>query len=112
MPFGFTEDELRSVGGKSVSRGAGNPPEWNFGWIPPQDRNDEQQAAHANAESQEVVPFSISGTTDEDEDKVDLTDVWKHPLVVEALGFAFPGVHQYTGSCVGAAGGNMFFTLA
>lgn len=43
--------------------------------------------------------------------KILLPDLWKHPKVVDALGFAYPGWHQITGSCVGVAGGDTCFTV-
>lgn len=82
-----------------------------MGWIPPQGRTAAMDAAHADAVAT-FFQFHVQGKTDESAEKVDLTDIWADPRVAQALGFAFPGVHQYTGSCVGAAGGNCFFTLA
>lgn len=38
--------------------------------------------------------------------------LWNRPEVVSALGFAYPGTHQLTGSCVGAGGGNACFSLS
>src|SRR5207248_1131803 len=40
-----------------------------------------------------------------------LTDAWKHPAVVAALGAPFPRFRQLTGSCIGAGGGNALMTL-
>lgn len=97
--------DFASVGG---TQDAGN---WNFGWISPADRTPDMEAAHGNIVGG-MPRFAISGTTDESEDKVDLTEIWMHPEVVAALGYAFPGIHQYTGSCVGAGGGATMFTLA
>jgi hypothetical protein len=45
-------------------------------------------------------------------ERIDLTQTWKHPEVVRVNGKEFTGVHQITGSCVGAGGGNMWNTLA
>lgn len=81
-----------------------------FGWIPPEERTAEQHEAHGVARL-DIQDFNIFGSVDESEEKVDLTDLWDHPLVVSAIGKAFTGVHQKTGSCVGAGGGNMLFTL-
>jgi len=80
-----------------------------FGWIPPSERSPEQESCHAAAMSA-MPKLSLPATANEDE-KIDLTDLWSHPDVLAALGSAFPGVYQQTGSCVGAAGGNMAFTV-
>lgn len=98
--------DFSAVGGREESANL-----WNFGWIPPHERNDMMHAAHSGVVAA-MPSFNISGATNEDAEKVDLTELWEHPAVVAALGFAFPGVHQYTGSCVGAGGGNCIFTLA
>lgn len=84
---------------------------WNFGWIPPALRTPTQRVAHEFAWG-ELAKLEFTGTTNEEPAKVDLTEIWAHPDVKAALGFEFPGVHQYTGSCVGAGLGNMGFTLA
>lgn len=82
-----------------------------LGWIPPQDRTDEQHEAHEAAMAS-MPKFAIAGDTSDPPvgTKVMLTDYWKHPAVVAQLGFAYPGIHQVTGSCVGAGGGNAIFT--
>ena len=81
--------------------------------IAPADRNGEQLIASHN--SIDSMPrFSIQGTTDYgvgDDKKMFLTDFWKHSDVTSTIGFDFPGVHQLTGSCVGAGGGNAIMTL-
>lgn len=81
-----------------------------FGWIHPAERTERQWQNHYGALG-EMPRFRIAGATDEEPEKVDLTELWSHPSVMSALGFAFPGIHQYTGSCVGAGGGNAIFTL-
>jgi hypothetical protein len=90
----------------------GNSITWNFGWLHPDQRTDEQQAEHIKAVG--AMPrFAIQGEDrSEDADKALLFELWKHPHVVEANGFEYPGVHQVTGSCVGAGGGNALMTLA
>ncbi len=85
----------------------------NLGWIPPPDRNEAQADAHADA-VRRMPAFAIIGDTMEAPPagtKVLLTDTWKNPAVVAKLGYPFTGVHQLTGSCVGAGGGNALFTL-
>jgi hypothetical protein len=81
------------------------------GWIEPKDRTMEQNDIHAeimNAMPKYAMP---SEGTPEKGFKVFLTNLWSHPEVVDALGFEFPGWHQYTGSCVGVGGGNGAQTL-
>jgi hypothetical protein len=82
------------------------------GWVDWQDRSPEMNAAHERALA-DMQTFKIAGDAGgEHPKKVVLTDLWDHPMVVDALGFAFPGFHQLTGSCVGAGGGNCEFTLS
>jgi len=40
-----------------------------------------------------------------------LTELWSHAKVIAAFGFAFPGIHQITGSCVWAGGENVVTTV-
>ncbi len=84
---------------------------WDFGWIGPDRRTKEQEAAHDAIMSKHCVPFKIDGKTDYPRGgKVALVRYWNHPEVVKALGSPFPGIFQQTGSCVGAGGGNSIFT--
>ena len=106
-------DFLRSVGGKLISHGrddAPGEPRWNFGLMLPEDRDDEQQRLDAELRA-EMPRFQIDGTDRFAGEKACLFDFWRHPDTVKALGFEFPGVHQLTGSCVGAGGGNVLFSL-
>lgn len=83
-----------------------------LGWIEPKDRTLGQHDAHAVAMA--TMPKFAMPQQHGDlpvGQKILLTDTWKHPGVIRQLGFAYPGVHQLTGSCVGAGGGNMLFTL-
>jgi len=83
------------------------------GWIKPADRTEAMHAADGTARANMRPRFALSGTQAIDPGPyVNLTELWKHPQVVAALGFEFPGVHQLTGSCVGAGGGNAIFTLS
>lgn len=85
-----------------------------LGWIPFEERTSEQMDVHA-ACLQKMPTFQISNASGVDEDrpaKFMLTDLWKHELVVKALGYVFPRIHQVTGSCVGAGGGNVIFTVS
>jgi hypothetical protein len=81
------------------------------GWVEPSQRTDEQNEAHAAAMAR-MPSFQVYGSHGDEPNKVLLTDLWRHPETLQALGFAWPGVHQLTGSCVGAGGGNALFTLA
>lgn len=83
---------------------------WDFGYIPEWDRTPEQLQAHQNAVNA-MPKFGITGKTNYDTKKVCLTDTWKHPDVVAALGSPFQGILQKTGCCVGAGGGTMAFSL-
>lgn len=85
---------------------------WDFGWIPEAARDEETQQAYQEA-TDSFVPFQLEGSMNEQaqEAKVDLTDLWKHQVATSAIGMEFPGIWQLTGSCVGAGGGNILFTL-
>lgn len=111
----YTREEvatLLSVGGKpEVLGGNGDPVVWHFGWIPFALRSQAQALAAVVAEATAPPRFAIRGNQRSDAEKVCLTDLWKHPETVQALGFAYPGTHQLTGSCVGAGGGNGLFSL-
>jgi hypothetical protein len=83
--------------------------QYPLGWIPPSERNERQNAADASARM--AMPkfprrYLSEFTRADDRKLVMLTDWWKHPTVVKELGHPFTGVHQFTGSCVGAGGGN------
>jgi hypothetical protein len=83
------------------------------GWIKPEDRTAEMHAADATARQGMRPRFALDGVQRIDPGPyVNLMDLWKHPSVIAALGFEFSGVHQLTGSCVGAGGGNAIFTLS
>lgn len=85
----------------------------NFGWVPHENRTREGVRLHEDAVAK-MPSFGVSYVAPyaDDRVKVDLTDIWSHSKVVQVLGAPFPGVHQQTGSCVGAGGGNCLFTLA
>lgn len=82
------------------------------GWIPFDDRTTGQNKAHdvfvsALPKFATVLPRFATppvGT------KVLFTDLWKHPKTIAALGKPYSGIHQITGSCVGAGGGNVLAT--
>lgn len=82
-----------------------------LGWVDFDDRTSEQNNLH-----DEIVgampEFRIEGYFSRADPKVLLTDSWSDPRTISALDFAFTGIWQQTGSCVGAGGGNVLFTLA
>lgn len=107
----MSEFDYTSVGGKRLKLGKNGSDVWSFGWIPPENRDAQQDCLHAAAVC--AMPrFAIGVGPANDAKKVCLYDLWKHPTVVQANGFEFPGIHQITGSCVGAGGGNCWMTLA
>lgn len=83
-----------------------------LGWIEPKHRSDEAKAKHAEILARMPKFAMVPQATPPVGTKVLLTDAWKHPLVVGALGKAFTGFHQLTGSCVGAGGGNVLATTS
>ena len=112
------------VGGKLVQAGQAIPGlqtkvqenYWDFGWISPETRQEHQWEAQQNAE-REFAKFNLLGKADPTIKKVDLTELWTHTSVIDALkphGFmkGFPGSWQLTGSCVGSGGDNVITTLA
>lgn len=89
--------DFQAVGGKARHYGNGQV-EWDFGYVTSRRRTREQQANQDAAQS--LMPkFEIRGTTDPTIKKACLTDLWTRPEVVAAIGFAYPGTHQLTGSC-------------
>ncbi len=82
-----------------------------LGWIDFDDRTQEQMALHKSivakmpAYARAPQPVPPVGT------KILLTDLWKHPLIVQGLGYEFTGTHQITGSCVWAGAQNVGCTL-
>ncbi len=82
-----------------------------LGWIVPDDRTPEQEAAHQMAQAR-MPRFAVPGHREPAGPvKVLLTDGWSAAPVVADVGFVFPRFHQITGSCVGAGGGQALFTL-
>ncbi len=85
-----------------------NPP---LGYITRAQRNQDQHAAAAQAESQ-MLRFTLPPPTVPKGTKVVLTALWKDPDVVADVGFEFTGFRQLTGSCVGVSTGDAVFTLS
>lgn len=89
--------------GKAFAAGPSTTHGWNFGLRRPEapkhlklSKKEEKEADEARAE---MPKFSIKGKAKGADEKALLYDYWKHPLVVAANGFEYPGVHQITGSC-------------
>jgi hypothetical protein len=83
------------------------------GFIEPKDRTSDQAAAHQTALAK-MKAFTLAPVALPVGTKLMLTDFLDDPEVVTdmGLGFVFPGFHQLTGSCVGAAEGNAIATLS
>jgi hypothetical protein len=82
----------------------------HLGWIPPHLRTEDQHAAHAVA-MKRMLPFPLLSDPPPVGTKVMLTDLWRHPQVVKALGKPYTGSHQETGSCVNSGAQNAVMTL-
>lgn len=80
-----------------------------LGYVPPADLDAPALDLHFGIVST-LPKFAMPPTPKLAAEKVVLTELWSHPKVVAALGFAFPGCHQNSGSCVGCGGGNGIFT--
>lgn len=99
----MSETLYASVGGRLIAAGADSASSadgyWDFGWIPPENRDEDIEAAvHAALAS--MPRFAIQGNAHTDDiDKVNLTELWKHPQVVAVLGYPYEGTHQLSGSC-------------
>lgn len=77
-----------------------------LGWIAPEDRTDEQNAAHERALAT-MTTFALPFKAVPKGTKVILTDFLKAPEVIEDMGGReFTGFHQLTGSCGGVSAGN------
>lgn len=111
--YGYAYDEFskQRISEEAVKNSDPDKICWNFGWVPPDERNDEQNAAHAEA-IREMPAFYIQGRDIGADEKAFLWETWKHPKNLEANGGkVYSGTHQLTGSCVGAGGGNTIYTL-
>lgn len=106
---GPADFDFASVGGRRLYMG--NCDIWDFGWKAPPMRSALDHAAVGRTEA-EMPKFSPPPHPKGDPEKALLFEAWKHPTVVAANGFAFEGIRQVTGSCVGAGGGNCWMTLA
>lgn len=77
------------------------------GWVPPADRDAAGDAAHAAVMATTPRLLIAGRSVNEDATKACLWDCWQ-----PALKKPYVGIHQITGSCVGAGGGNALFSLA
>lgn len=82
------------------------PPVPPLGFVPKRDRTAAQHTAAAQAESGMVAQQALPVPALAKGDKLVLGSLWADPAVVADLGFAFPRIHQDTGSCVWAGGTN------
>jgi hypothetical protein len=103
LNFGaFTPEERKEVFKELSTRDA-----LNCGWIPPHRRTATQKQNH-NQIASNVGRFSMPRLgVYKDSTKVCLWDCWK-PAKKD---YNFLGMHQITGSCVGAGGGQMLWSL-
>lgn len=118
---------LKSVGGRPVSKDmrtfASRPDsveEWNFGLLTdygPQELQHTPASKTVQRHLSATKPrFQLTGRLAKDQNKVILSDVFKHPTVQKSIqsflqkfggrSDVFPGFHQLTGSCVGTGAGN------
>jgi hypothetical protein len=122
MTMNFDEYQyLRSVGGRPITSAgslASNPGEtieWNFGLLqyghPGSLRMDANRGEVAEMIRKRIPEFQHTIHVNDAVDLIDLTKLWAHQLVTQKLGREFLGFGQYTGSCVGAGGGNVQATL-
>ena len=122
MTMTYSEyQHLQSVGGRAVkSNGqfAADPSEaveWNFGLLraghPGNLELTDENRKIANQLISQYQRFQHTIHVNDATDNIDLTKIWSHPMVKEALGFEFIGFGQYYGSCVGCGGGNNQATL-
>lgn len=81
--------------------------EVNAGWIPPHERDAAMTAAHDAVIAATPNLVIVGAPPDTGTGRVHLWDCWK-----TARPAGWPGIHQITGSCVGAGGGNALFSLA
>lgn len=80
------------------------------GWIPFPELTDDQKQFHQACVA-EMPAFSQFGDKPPVGTKVLLSDVWRHQKVVDAVGYAFPGWYQFSGSCVCVGGTTAAQTL-
>jgi hypothetical protein len=81
-----------------------------LGFVTKDARTVAQNIAHELHESR-MSRFMLTVPNNAGPLNIRLFDAWKHPKVVQDVGFVFPRFHQLTGSCVGAGGGQALFTL-
>lgn len=77
-----------------------------LGWIPPDDRTQEQQGAHFRAEGTMIRHHGLQAPDVPKGTKIILTQAWNHPNVVTDVGRRLIRELQNTGSCVKVGGTN------
>lgn len=100
----------RSVGGRPVFYGGETV--YDFGWRMPEVRTKEEKIADEKFRAK-MPEFKIKGKAEAGDDDALAGPLllWHHPAVKAALGFEFNGIWQAVGSCVGAGGGTVEFSL-
>lgn len=86
---------------------AGPSDEIESGWIPPEKRTNVEEAAHQQVMVQTPPLVLFGKSANENATVAKLWDCWR---LARPQGWS--GIQQITGSCVGAGGGNMLFSLA
>ena len=76
-----------------------------LGWVPPEQRTQEQQDAH-EATLRTLPRLSLPVPELPKGTMIVLPHFLKRPEVIEDIGFEFTGFGQYSGSCVGVSDGN------
>lgn len=108
MSIDWTPD-LSKYGGVQVT--VGETTVWDFGYRGPGfgSRQLQNQEIDWLDRLLEFVPSGqpLYG----EEDRINYARLWHHEKVNKVLGRNFDCTKQYTGSCVGAGGGNLYFTL-
>lgn len=108
MELNFSAFDENDVGQRNAQMTAAGPNDTiNAGWIPPDQRDAGGNAAHLAVMSTTPPLRIVGASATVNETKVSLWDCWK-PARPEG----WSGIHQITGSCVGAGGGNALFSLA
>ena len=102
----MSDFDLSSVGGKLLAKGDAAESIWNFGYIPAEERTDEEKQLDVDAKS-EMVEFEITG----EQTANDRAFLWEFSKAANN-GQHFRPFYQQTGSCVGNGGGQAIWYLS
>jgi hypothetical protein len=102
----MSDFDLSSVGGKRTVMGDDSESIWNFGYIPPDDRTNEENQLDIDAKS-EMIEFEITG----EQATNDRAFLWECAKAANG-GQHFRPFYQQTGSCVGNGGGQALWYLS